>query len=45
MAGGRRNRGQYGGRIVSRDRMWLDIGETGDCVVDIMYKEQVFGWR
>ena len=41
MAGGRRNRREYGGRIVSGARMWLEVGETGDCMVDAMYKEQV----
>ena len=25
--------------------MWLEVGETGDCMVDAMYKEQVCGWR
>ena len=45
MAGGRRNRGQYGGRIVSGARMWLEVGETEDSMVDAMYKEQVCGWR
>ena len=45
MAGGRRNRGQYGGRIASGARMWLEVGETGDSMVDAMYKEQVCGWR
>ena len=44
MAGGRSNRGEYGGRIVSRARMWFEVGETGDCMVDAMYKEQVCGW-
>ena len=44
MAGGKRNRGEYGGRIVSGARMWLDVGETGYCMVDAMYKEQVCGW-
>ena len=34
MAGGRRNRGEYCGRIVSGARMWLEVGETGDCMVD-----------
>ena len=45
MTGGRGDRGQYDGRNVSGVRMWLDVGETGDCVVDVMYKEQVCGWR
>ena len=29
MAGGRRNRGQYGGLIVSGATMCLEVGETG----------------
>ena len=28
MAGGRGNRGQYGGRNVSGARMWLEVWET-----------------
>ena len=24
--------------------MWFEVGETGDCMVDAMYKEQVCGW-
>ena len=27
MAGGRRDRGLYGGRNISRARMWLEVGE------------------
>ena len=30
---------------MSGARMWLEVGETGDCMVDAMYKEQVCGWR
>ena len=45
VAGGRRNRGQYGGRNVSGARMWLEVGETRDCMVEAMCKEQVCGWR
>ena len=30
MAGGRRYRGQYGGRHVSGARMWLEVGDTED---------------
>ena len=45
MGGDRRSRGEYGGRIVSGAGMWLKVGETGDCMVDAMYKEQVFGGR
>ena len=36
MAGGRRDRGLFGGRNVSRARMWLEVGETEDCVVQAM---------
>ena len=45
MAGGRRYRGQYGGRHVSGARMWLEVGDTEDNMVDAMYKEQGCGWR
>ena len=45
MAGGRRNRGQYGGHIVSGATMCLEVGETGDCMVDAMNKEPECGWR
>ena len=45
MAGGRRNRGQYGGRNISEARMWLEVGETGDCMVDAMCREPGCGWR
>ena len=45
MAGGRGDRGLYDGRNVSVVRMWLEVGETGDCMADAMYKEQVCGWR
>ena len=45
MVGSRGDRGQYGGRSVSGARMWLEVGETGDCMVDAMYKEQGCGWR
>ena len=31
MAGGRRNRGQHGGRNVSGARVWLEVGKTEDC--------------
>ena len=45
MAGGRGDRGQCGGRSVSGASMWLEVGKTGDCMVDAMYKEQGCGWR
>ena len=45
MAGGRRNRGQYGGRIVSGARMWLEVEEKGDCMAEAVCKEQGCGWR
>ena len=43
MAGGRRNRGQYGGRIVSGARMWLEVGETEDSMMDAIYQESACG--
>ena len=45
MAGGRGDRGQYGGRNVSGARMWLEVGETGDCMMDAMYKARRCGWK
>ena len=45
MAGGRSNRGQYGGRNVSGARMWLEVGETEDCMMDAMYQEPGCGCR
>ena len=45
MVGGRRDRGMYGGRNVSRSRMLLEVAETGDCMVQAMCKEPGFGWR
>ena len=39
MAGGRGDRGQYGGRNVSGARMSLQVRETGDCMVEAMCKE------
>ena len=34
VAGGRKNRGLYDGRNVSGARMWLEVGETEDSIVD-----------
>ena len=45
MAVGRRDRGQYGGHYVSGARMWLELGETADCMVEAMCKEPGCGWR
>ena len=45
MAGGRRDRGQYGGRNISGARMWLEGGETGDCTMDAMCQDPGCGWR
>ena len=45
MAGGRSNRGQYDGRNVSGARMWQEVGETEDCMVDAMYQEPGCGRR
>ena len=38
MAGGRRDRGQYDVRNVSGARMWLEVGETEDCMVEAVCK-------
>ena len=45
MAGGRGDRGIYDGRNVSGVRIWLEVGETEDTMVDAMCKEPVCGWR
>ena len=39
MAGGRKERGLYDERNVQRARMWLEVGETGDCMMDAMCQE------
>ena len=39
MAGGRRNRGQYGGRNISGARMWMEVGTIQDSMVEAMCKE------
>ena len=39
MAGGRRNRGWFGRRNLSGDRMWLKVGETEECIMEAMYQE------
>ncbi|KAI0237747.1 L-xylulose reductase [Lamellibrachia satsuma] len=33
--------GQYGVRNVSGARMWLEVGDTEDCIMDAMYQDQV----
>ena len=45
MARGRGDRGLYDGRNVSEVRMWLEVEDTEDSMVDAMYKEQGCGWR
>ena len=45
MVGGRRDRGQYGGRNVSGARMSLEVGETEGCMMDAMYEESACGRR
>ena len=45
MAGGRRDRGLYEGRNVSGARMWLEVGETEDCMAEAVCKEEGCGWR
>ena len=44
MVGCRRDRGLYGGRNVSGVRMWLEVRETADCMMDAMYQESGCGW-
>ena len=45
MVGGRKDRGLYDGRNVSGARMWLEVGETEDCMMDAMYQESGCVWR
>ena len=45
MAGGRNNRGEYGGGNVSGARVWLDVGKTEDCMMDAIYQAQGCGSR
>ena len=45
MARSRGDRGLYNRRNVSGVRMWLEVGDTEDSMVDAMYKEQGCGWR
>ena len=45
MARGRGDRGLYDVPNVSGVRMWLEVGDTEDSMVDAMYKEQGCGWR
>ena len=28
-----------------RARIWLEVGETDDCIMDAMYQEPGCGWR
>ena len=41
MAGGRGDRGLYDGRNVSGVRLWLEVGETEDSMVDALYVQKV----
>ena len=45
MAGGRKDRGLYGGRNVSGARMRLEVGATEDSMLKAMHKEQGCGLR
>ena len=45
MAGGRKDRGLYDGRNVSGARMWLEVGETEDCLLEAMCNASECGWR
>ena len=42
---GRRDRRQHVGRNVLGARMWLEVGETEDSMVEAMCKEPGCGWR
>ena len=43
IAGGRINRGHYGGRNISGARMWLEVGKTEESMMDAMCKEPICG--
>ena len=45
MAGGRRDRGLYGGRDVYGASVWLEVEKTEDYMMDAMCKEPGCGWR
>ena len=45
MAGGKKDRRLYDGRNVSGVRMWQEVGETEDSMVEAIYQEQLCGWR
>ena len=45
VAGGRGDRELYGGRNVSGARIWLEVGETEDSMVDAIYQEPGCAWR
>ena len=44
MAGGRKDREHYAGRNVSGVRIWLDVGEPEDNMVDAVYQEPGCDW-
>ena len=41
VAGGSRDRGLYGGGSVYGACMWLEVGETEDCMAEAMYQAHV----
>ena len=45
MAGGRKDRGLYGGGNVYCVRMWLEVVETEDCMEEAACTEQGCGWK
>ena len=45
MAGWRGDSGLYDGRNMSGARMWLEVGETGDCMMDAICQDPGCGWR
>ena len=45
MARGRGDRSLYDGRDVAGVRMWLQVGDTKDSMVDAIHQEPGCGWR
>ena len=45
LAGGKGDRELYDGRNVSGARIWLEVGKTEDCMMDVMYREPAWGWK
>ena len=43
VAGGSRDRGMYGGGSVYGAGMWLEVGETEDCMMQCVNSQDVAG--